>query len=275
MKYKPLRFELECVEPGTLPRFKGFAVRGMLLRRLKERFPGFVKGFLYGDHPIPAVTQVPPLTGERMADVGDVLSFRLNLFGDAVDRDYEIVLALADGELRLGSARFVLRRVEHAETGELVWDGSTYRYAKPEELDTYEPVGRYLVVSFTTPTYIVHDGKPRVPRFHMIIRNAARKFTMLHRRFGLEGLTRNQARDIINWAERAETIRMDYKFETLERRSARIGRHVFRAIVGTFVYELPPEPPDRVGDVLAFAEVYGVGKLNTAGLGRFVLGEAG
>ncbi|AAM02672.1 CRISPR system precrRNA processing endoribonuclease RAMP protein Cas6 [Methanopyrus kandleri] len=275
MRYKPLRFELECVEPGALPRFKGFAVRGMLLRRLKERFPGFVRRFLYGNHPIPAVTQVPPLTDERMVDVGDIVSFRLNLFGDAVDRDYEIILALVDGELRLGSARFVLRRVEHAETGEPVWDESAYRCVKPEKLDAREPVGRYLVVTFTTPTYIVHDGKPRVPKFHMIVRNAARKFTMLHRRFGLEGLTRRQARNIIEWAERAETIRMDYRFETLERRSARLGRHVFRTIVGTFVYELPPEPPDRVGEVLAFAEVYGVGKFNTAGLGRFVLGEAG
>ncbi|WP_168168599.1 MULTISPECIES: hypothetical protein [unclassified Methanopyrus] len=89
------------------------------------------------------------------------MNFRPNLFGDPVDRDYEITLVLVDGGLCLGSTKFVLRRVEHAETRESPYGESAYRCVKSEKLDARESVGRNLVTTSTTPTHVAHGGKPK------------------------------------------------------------------------------------------------------------------
>ncbi len=275
LRYKCLRVTLECVEPGPLPEFKGFSVRGMLLSRLREANPEAIERYLYGGPdgtPFPSgVTLTPPLDRSEFAREGDRLHFHLHLFEDAAEADAELVLPLAERRLRLGAARFRLARVEDVGSGETVFDGERYRFVPPRRLSPLEPEGDLIVVSTLTPTYLVHEGRARVPRFHMIVRNAARRLTMLRRRFGEEGLTREEARELIRWSEGARTVSMSYRLRTLRRRSSRIGRQEFRAVVGTFVYELPPDPPARAGEVLSFAAAYGVGKMNTAGLGRIAL----
>ncbi len=272
LRYKCLKFTLECVDPGPVPEFKGFSVRGMILKRLREGNPEAIDRYIYGGPggaTFPSgVTLTPPLARSEFVHEGDELSFHLHLFEDAAEADVEFIFPLAESELRVGAARFRLVRVEEAGSGKVVYDGERYRYVRPGRLEPLELEGDFVVVSTLTPTYLVYDGRARVPRFHMIVRNAARRFTMLRRRFGKQGLTREEARELIRWAEEAETVAMSYRLKTLRRRSSRIGRQEFRAVVGTFVYELPPDPPDAAGEVLSFAAAYGVGKMNTAGLGR-------
>ncbi len=312
LPYLRLRITLRALEPAQLPPFLGSLLRGAFghsfrrtvctvgpgqecascrLRRecayarvFETRIePGMAPPSLRGQvaAPHPYVFESLPSRGDYVA--GDEIGFDLLLFGDAIDDQARVLLAIERmGEAGLGAcrARFALERVEAIGGLERiplfsdgVWASGVPARGLPMPAGSLPGDGRRVRLRFLTPLRVRREGNlvaPRDPRelVYLMLRRVL-EVAHFHTR---EPRIDWHFRPLLDAASALTAPEWRFRFVRLARYSNRQGATIdLDGYLGTAVLEGDLEP---FVPLLRAAEVLHVGKGAVFGLGRIKLEAA-
>lgn len=198
LAYLPLLIRLECLEAARLPAFLGSTLHGIvgwtLHHYAKSAYIYLFENKRFGESGQDIVNPYmiePPRTKTNYR-AGDLLTFKLFLFGDAIKYAEPVVRAFAQANrFEVGAERkaFVLKDVRHGEQYEPIFqDGLFYKTAlTPENIARYDhqEVARWCSVHLLTPVRIRRGGElVKDVTFPTLIRGITRRVQLLTERYG-------------------------------------------------------------------------------------------
>ncbi len=298
-----LTFTCRFLEGGTLPAFKGSALRGALGHALRETTcvlrsgcgpcvlePPCAYGFFFDSkreqsrgQPLEWASMQPfalrpPLDFRRYVSAGEPLLFSLLLFGRAGEYLPQLIFAVTRmGELGLGApregkrARFDVQQIEQDGTVIFRQAEGFVRRHPPAVLTLAEvpvPAAGRIQVKLVTPLRFQHRGQfVRDLPFGILMRAVLRRITRLLSQFGEGAPTEHQVSALLEEAENVREVSSNLRWVDWQRYSNRQQTTMFLGgLKGTITYQ-----GDLAGFLpyLQFAREVHIGKQTAFGLGWF------
>ena len=291
IKYLVLQPTYTALTPVRLPEFSGLMIRGILGEKLKIISCHYRKNplkakcskcaylrdcpygytFEYKKDPFRPVAAFVPIprpyvinnTPSGSIDVGETVSFSLKLFST---KHLTFIIKALESIDKIGRDRkrgFGSIKLKDIEI-------------KEQEFSRLNHIGGRIRVAFKTPTIIFKQNLlQKRPSLYVIMSNIFRKYFLVANTYYRIIKTMKKEFSAVWKLKEASKIYLErVKLHEINRWSEkRKRRETINAIKGSITYslntaELTKEDKRSLRELIGFANVYGIGKLNSAGFGQ-------